>query len=74
VRKLYYNLTVTGLSVTVALGIGSLELLSALGVASIDLGAVGYLVVALFAVTWLVAVAVWRFGRIEERWAPAGRV
>ena len=74
VRKLYYNLTVTGLSVAVALGIGSLELLSALGVARIDLGAVGYVVVALFALTWLVAVAVWRLGRIEERWAPAGRV
>jgi nickel/cobalt transporter (NiCoT) family protein len=74
VRKLYYNLTVTGLSVAVALGIGSLELLSALGVAEIDLGAVGYLVVALFAVTWVVSVAVWRFGRIEQRWAPAGRV
>jgi high-affinity nickel-transport protein len=74
VRKLYYNLTVTGLSVAVALGIGSLELLSALGVAEIDLGAVGYLVVALFVVTWLASVAVWRFGRIEQRWAPAGRV
>jgi nickel/cobalt transporter (NiCoT) family protein len=74
VRKLYYNLTVTGLSVAVALGIGSLELLSALGVAEIDLGAVGYVVVALFAVTWLVSMAVWRFGRIEQRWAPAGRV
>jgi high-affinity nickel-transport protein len=70
VRKLYYNLTVTGLSVTVALGIGSLELLSALGVASVDLGDVGYLVVGLFAVTWLVAAAVWRFARIEQRWAP----
>jgi high-affinity nickel-transport protein len=74
VRKLYYNLTVTGLSVTVALGVGSLELLSTLGVARIDLGAVGYVVVGLFALTWLGAVAVWRFGRIEQRWAPAGRV
>jgi nickel/cobalt transporter (NiCoT) family protein len=70
VRKLYYNLTVTGLSVAVALGIGSLELLSALGVARIDLGDIGYLVVGLFTVTWLVAVAVWRLGRIEQRWAP----
>ncbi|HEY1367619.1 MAG TPA: HoxN/HupN/NixA family nickel/cobalt transporter [Gaiellaceae bacterium] len=69
-RKLYYNLTVTGLSVVVALGIGSLELLSALGVASIDLGDVGYLVVGLFALTWLVAAGVWRFARIEQRWAP----
>jgi high-affinity nickel-transport protein len=70
VRKLYYNLTVTGLSVAVALGIGSLELLSALGVASINLGDVGYLVVGMFALTWLVAAGVWRFARIERRWAP----
>jgi nickel/cobalt transporter (NiCoT) family protein len=69
-RKLYYNLTVTGLSVAVALGIGSVELLSALGVASVDFGDVGYLVVGLFALTWLVAAAVWRFARIEQRWAP----
>ena len=33
-----------------------------------------YLVVALFTVTWLVSVAIWRLGRIEQRWAPAGRV
>jgi nickel/cobalt transporter (NiCoT) family protein len=70
VRKLYYNLTVTGLSVVVALGIGSVELLSALGVANVDLGSLGYLVVGLFAVTWLVAAGVWRFARIEQRWAP----
>jgi high-affinity nickel-transport protein len=81
VRKLYYNLTVTGLSVAVALGIGTIELLSIaaakLGlsggfwawVSALDLNAVGYIVVALFVVTWAVALAVWRFGHIEERWA-----
>ena len=69
VRKLYYNLTVTGLSVAVALGIGTIELLSVAGIASIDLNAIGYIVVALFALTWLIALAVWRFGRIEQRWA-----
>jgi high-affinity nickel-transport protein len=30
---------------------------------------VGFAVVGLFAVTWAIAVAVWRFGRIEERWS-----
>jgi nickel/cobalt transporter (NiCoT) family protein len=69
VRKLYYNLTVTGLSVAVALGIGTIELLSVLGLASVDLNAIGYVVVGLFAVTWVIALAVWRFGRIEQRWA-----
>ncbi len=81
VRKLFYNIAVTGLSVAVALVIGSIELLAVLGekldldgglwdlVARVDLGVVGYLVVALFVLTWLGAVAVWRLGRIEERWS-----
>ena len=81
VRKLYYNITVTGLSVAVALLIGGVELLSVLAdrlslsgglwdvVSSIDLNVVGYLVVVLFVATWLGALAIWRFGRIEERWS-----
>jgi high-affinity nickel-transport protein len=74
VRRLYYNLTVTGLSVTVALGIGTVELLSVLGLMDLDLGSLGYAVAALFALTWAAAVAVWRLGRIEQRWAlPPGR-
>jgi high-affinity nickel-transport protein len=80
VRKVYYNITITGLSVAVALLIGGIELLGLLGeklgltggfwdwVASVDLNYVGYAVVALFVVTWALALAVWRFGRIEERW------
>jgi nickel/cobalt transporter (NiCoT) family protein len=81
VRKVYYNMTVTGLSVAVALLIGTIELLSIVGeklhlsgrfwtwVASIDLNAVGYIVVGLFAATWVIALAVWRLARIEERWS-----
>jgi nickel/cobalt transporter (NiCoT) family protein len=80
VRKLYYNLTITGLSVLVALVVGLIELLSVvhdrlgldggfLGwISGLDLSSVGYVVVALFALTWIVALAVWRFGHIEERW------
>jgi high-affinity nickel-transport protein len=30
---------------------------------------VGFAIVGLFVVTWAVAVAVWRLGRIEERWS-----
>src|SRR3954471_307258 len=82
IRKVYYNLTVTVLSVTVALVIGVLVLtgllVERLGVqtgplawlASLDLGFVGFAVVGLFVVTWGIALAVWRFGRIEQRWAP----
>jgi high-affinity nickel-transport protein len=85
VRKLYYNLTITGLSVAVALLVGTIELLSILVerlalsgglwdlVAGVDLNAVGYAVVGLFVATWVVALAVWRFARIEERWAAAPR-
>lgn len=81
VRKVYYNLTVTGLSVIVALVIGGIEITSLLAdtlhiahgpaawVSSIDLDHVGYVIVGLFFVTWAVAAAIWRWGRIEDRWA-----
>ncbi|MDW5593873.1 HoxN/HupN/NixA family nickel/cobalt transporter [Conexibacter stalactiti] len=81
VRKVFYNITVTGLSVAVALLIGTVELLAVLGerlnltggiwdlVARVDLNLLGYVVVVLFVVTWAGAVAIWRFGRIEERWS-----
>jgi nickel/cobalt transporter (NiCoT) family protein len=80
VRKVYYNLAVTGLSVAVALVIGTIELLSILteklditsgplaSVANLNLNYVGYAILALFVLTWAVAWAVWRLGRIEERW------
>jgi high-affinity nickel-transport protein len=85
IRKIFYNITVTGLSVAVALLIGSIELLAVLAdklslsgglwdfVAGIDLDAVGYLVVGLFVATWALALAVWRYGRIEERWSAGIR-
>ena len=68
VRKVYYNLTITALSVAVALIIGTIELLSIAAdqlrlsggfwdwVSGIDLNAVGYIVVALFVATWAVAL------------------
>ena len=81
VRKVFYNLTVTGLSVAVALGVGTIELLSVLAqqlglsgglwdfVSGVDLNVVGYAIVGLFVATWAVALAVWRFGHVEERWS-----
>jgi len=80
VRKIYYNITVTGLSVAVALIIGTVELLSIVqsefnlsgpfwdSVAGVDLGTIGYVIVTLFVVTWAVSYGVWKLGRIEERW------
>jgi high-affinity nickel-transport protein len=69
VRKLYYNLTITGLSVAVAFLVGSIELLSIAGIAHLDLSAVGYFIFGLFVVTWALALVIWRIGRIEEKWA-----
>jgi high-affinity nickel-transport protein len=70
VRKLFYNITITGLSVAVALLIGSVELVSVLaGRPALDLDGVGYLVAGLFVATWALALAVWHFGQIERRWS-----
>jgi high-affinity nickel-transport protein len=82
IRKVYYNLTVTTLSVLVAMVIGGIELLGLLadkldlhGGAWGLLGAIGdfdytgYIVVGVFVATWLVSWLIWRYGRIEERWA-----
>jgi high-affinity nickel-transport protein len=80
VRKVFYNLTVTALSVAVALVIGGMELLAVLAdrlgltgglwglVSGVDLNLVGYVIAGLFVATWVLALAIWRFGRIEERW------
>ncbi|MEW2620389.1 HoxN/HupN/NixA family nickel/cobalt transporter [Streptomyces sp. NPDC048106] len=80
VRKVYYNLTITGLSVAVALIIGSVELLGLFAdkmdlhgffwdwVAGLDLNTVGFVIVGLFFATWALALLVWKAGRIEEKW------
>jgi high-affinity nickel-transport protein len=80
VRKVYYNITITGLSVVVALLIGTVEILGLLAeqlgwtsgiwswLGGIDLNTVGFVIVGLFVVTWSGALLVWRYGRIEEKW------
>jgi high-affinity nickel-transport protein len=81
VRKVFYNLTITTISVLVALVIGTIELVGVLAdrlsidhgvvgaIANINLDYAGYAIVGLFVVCWVVAFSVWRFGRIEERWS-----
>jgi high-affinity nickel-transport protein len=81
VRKVFYNLTVTSLSVFVALAVGTVELLQVVSgklgldggfwawLESLDFQALGYVIVGLFVLTWAVATLVWRVRRIEERWA-----
>jgi nickel/cobalt transporter (NiCoT) family protein len=81
VRKVFYNITITAISVAVALIIGSIELLGVLAdqakinsgpiaaIAGINLDYAGYGIVALFLASWLAALLVWRLGRIEEKWS-----
>ncbi|MHB1572274.1 MAG: HoxN/HupN/NixA family nickel/cobalt transporter [Solirubrobacteraceae bacterium] len=80
VRRVYYNLTITSLSIAVAFLIGGIEIVGLLSsqlhlhgwvsdtMAGIDLNTAGYIVVGLFVSVWGLALAVWRFGRIEARW------
>ena len=80
VRKVYYNLTITGLSVFVAVFVGAIELLGLLAqnahldgafwsvLAGFNINTVGFVIVGVFVVTWVVALCIWHFGRIEQKW------
>src|SRR5882757_9499543 len=86
VRKVYYNIAITALSVAVAFAIGTIELVSILtdslditsgplaGIAHVDLNFVGYAIVTLFVLTWVLAYAVWKLARIEDRFGARLRV
>jgi len=85
VRKVYYNLTITGLSVAVAFLIGGIEVIGLLStelhlhgwfgdaMANFDLNTAGFMVVGLFVVIWGAALAFWRFGNVEDKWEAAMR-
>lgn len=80
VRKVFYNLTITGLSIAVAFVIGTIELIGVLHdkldltdavtdwVAGLDLDNVGYVIVGLFVLVWAAALSYWRLAKVEERW------
>jgi high-affinity nickel-transport protein len=80
IRKVYYNITITGLSVMVAVFIGTVELFGLLGqeahlhgwvwdeLGSFNINKAGIYMVGIFVVVWAIALCVWRFGRIEARW------
>jgi nickel/cobalt transporter (NiCoT) family protein len=80
VRKVFYNLTITTISIVVALVIGTIELLGVVAhqagitsgpiaaIADIPLDYAGYGIVALFVASWVIALLVWRYGHIERRW------
>jgi len=81
VRKVYYNIAITGLSVLVALLIGTIELLGLVAAelhlrggfwnaaANFNINQAGFVIVGLFVITWAVASSYWHFGHVEERWS-----
>ncbi|MFF4379725.1 HoxN/HupN/NixA family nickel/cobalt transporter [Kitasatospora sp. NPDC001547] len=82
VRKVYYNLTITGLSIAVAFVIGTIELVGVLHekldltdpvsgfIADISLDNVGYGIAGLFVLVWAIAIGYWKLARVEQRWTP----
>ena len=81
VRKVFYNMTITALSVAVALVVGTIEIVGLfaekagahqafwLWFQNVDINTLGFIIVGMFVITWVAALAVWHFGRIEERWS-----
>lgn len=79
-RKIYYNMSVTGLSIVAALVIGLIELAQILTpklgltggfwgwVQDLDFGSLGYILVGVFMVSWAISYGIWRFFKIEQRW------
>ncbi len=80
VRKVYYNMIITGLSIAAAFLIGTVEIFGLLStelrlrgpfwdfVTGFDINKAGFTIAGLFVIVWAGAIAVWRLGRIESRW------
>jgi len=84
VRKVYYNLAITGLSVAICFFIGGIETLSLIPqdfphsfsqtsgfwgfMYNFDINKAGFVIVGMFIVTWAAAILIWRYAHIEERW------
>ena len=80
VRKLYYNMTITFVSVIVALAVGGVEALGLLAghfrVSGLfwdavrrlnnNFGVLGYCIIALFALSWVVSIAIYKWRRLDE--------
>ena len=83
-RKIYYNLTTTSISIFVALVIGTIQIINVLAsktdienlpvfsqIAEIDLGGIGFFIVISFVLAWLLSVAIWKVGQFEAKY-PSG--
>lgn len=78
IRKVFYNLVITSISVTIALFIGTIELGQVLALElswrgpfwerlqNLSFGTVGYAVIGILAASWLVAILVYRLKGYER--------
>ena len=79
VKKIYYNIAITSLSVVIALVIGTVELLHVMSTSlglrgrgwdslnNLDFGTLGYAMVVLFIIVWAVSVSVWKVRQADRR-------
>jgi high-affinity nickel-transport protein len=82
IRKIYYNLTVTIISVLVALAIGTVELLQVVAselnftgafwdwLGTLDFETIGFLIIIIFVVSWIISLGYWKYRRFDEEYAP----
>ena len=80
IRKVFYNMTITGLSVFVAFFIGTIEVLGLIGqeanlndpffnfFQNFNINTAGFVIVGAFVATWVVALVYWRVGNVEAKW------
>jgi high-affinity nickel-transport protein len=80
IRKLYYNLTITSVSVVVAVVVGGVEALGLLGGQlhlqggfwgfigrlNDNFGMLGYCIIAIFALSWIISIAIYKLRRFED--------
>ncbi len=81
IRKIYYNITITAISVIATLLIDTVELLQILVdklqlkgsiwefIENIQFDNIGYILVILFIISWLISTLIWKFGKVEQRWS-----
>jgi nickel/cobalt transporter (NiCoT) family protein len=86
IRKVFYNMAITGLSVFIAFFIGTIEILGLIGqeynltggfwsfMRNFDINKADFVIVARFILTWAIALSIWRFGKIGQKWtSPPAR-
>ena len=78
IRKIYYNLTVTVISVLLALAMGTAELLQVIAselrltsppwqwINSLDFETIGFAIIIMFLASWLILVAIWKSKGLDE--------